>query len=511
MNQYIKNNFNKIINIFILLQPFLDLITGICVNTLNTSITIGIIIRILFLLFIMYTTTFIYKKRLSTTSYIILILYSIFFITGVIVYKDNVLFNELQGLLKAIYFPIILVSLYDLKDEYRVSKMTLFTTLIIYLIFILIPNALGIGYATYKITKAGSLGFFNSANEISGILSLLTPTMFIIIKDLKNKLLKVIIPIIYLIVILTIGTKTPLLVLFITIGFSFLYYIITCIKKKTYKPIFIASTTILVGICSLLLILPKTTFYKNIEVHLDYLEVDNILDIFKEKELIDHFIFSQRLTFLEHKAATYSEATLYENIFGIGYTNNKKVSKLIEMDYFDILYSHGIIGFLIVFTIYFIILYKLLREKQKLTFERYMVKVSIFLILLLSFFTGHIITSPAVSLISIILILETYKQEKKNLLFTAVNLKVGGIETSLINLLNNLYNEKYNVRVILEEKIGELLTKVNDNAEVEELKVSNNKNILIRKLINFSRKLQFTIFNYNNYDFSCCYATYSFC
>ena len=510
MNQYIKNNFNKIINIFILLQPFLDLITGICVNTLNTSITIGIIIRILFLLFIMYTTTFIYKKRLSTTSYIILILYSIFFITGVIVYKDNVLFNELQGLLKAIYFPIILVSLYDLKDEYRVSKMTLFTTLIIYLIFILIPNALGIGYATYKITKAGSLGFFNSANEISGILSLLTPTMFIIIKDLKNKLLKVIIPIIYLIVILTIGTKTPLLVLFITIGFSFLYYIITCIKKKTYKPIFIASTTILVGICSLLLILPKTTFYKNIEVHLDYLEVDNILDIFKEKELIDHFIFSQRLTFLEHKAATYSEATLYENIFGIGYTNNKKVSKLIEMDYFDILYSHGIIGFLIVFTIYFIILYKLLREKQKLTFERYMVKVSIFLILLLSFFTGHIITSPAVSLISIILILETYKQEKKNLLFTAVNLKVGGIETSLINLLNNIDYEKYNVRVILEEKIGELLTKVNDNAEVDELKVSNNKNILIRKLINFSRKLQFTIFNYNNYDFSCCYATYSF-
>ena len=510
MNQYIKNNFNKIINIFILLQPFLDLITGICVNTLNTSITIGIIIRILFLLFIMYTTTFIYKKRLSTTSYIILILYSIFFITGVIVYQDNVLFNELQGLLKAIYFPIILVSLYDLKDEYRVSKMTLFTTLIIYLIFILIPNALGIGYATYKITKAGSLGFFNSANEISGILSLLTPTMFIIIKDLKNKLLKVIIPIIYLIVILTIGTKTPLLVLFITIGFSFLYYIITCIKKKTYKPIFIASTTILVGICSLLLILPKTTFYKNIEVHLDYLEVDNILDIFKEKELIDHFIFSQRLTFLEHKAATYSEATLYENIFGIGYTNNKKVSKLIEMDYFDILYSHGIIGFLIVFTIYFIILYKLLREKQKLTFERYMVKVSIFLILLLSFFTGHIITSPAVSLISIILILETYKQEKKNLLFTAVNLKVGGIETSLINLLNNIDYEKYNVRVILEEKTGELLTKVNDNAEVDELKVSNNKNILIRKLINFSRKLQFTIFNYNNYDFSCCYATYSF-
>ena len=297
-----------------MLQPVLDLITGLCVNVFKIDITLGIIIRMLFLFYIMFTTIFIYKKKLSFYIYLSIFLYSILYLIGIIIYKDGVVFNELQGLLKALYFPIILISLYDLKDEYRVSKMTLFTTLIIYLIFILIPNALGIGYATYKITKAGSLGFFNSANEISGILSLLTPTMFIIIKDLKNKLLKVIIPIIYLIVILTIGTKTPLLVLFITIGFSFLYYIITCIKKKTYKPIFIASTTILVGICSLLLILPKTTFYKNIEVHLDYLEVDNILDIFKEKELIDHFIFSQRLTFLEHKAATYSEATLYENI-----------------------------------------------------------------------------------------------------------------------------------------------------------------------------------------------------
>ena len=38
-------------------------------------------------------------------------------------------------------------------------------------------------FDTYKVTKAGSLGFFNAANEISGIISLLTPIMFVTIKS----------------------------------------------------------------------------------------------------------------------------------------------------------------------------------------------------------------------------------------------------------------------------------------------------------------------------------------
>jgi len=34
---------------------------------------------------------------------------------------------------------------------------------------IFIPTFLDVGYKTYEVTKKGSLGFFNSANEISGI------------------------------------------------------------------------------------------------------------------------------------------------------------------------------------------------------------------------------------------------------------------------------------------------------------------------------------------------------
>ena len=241
---------------------------------------------------------------------------------------------------------------------------------------------------------------------------------------------------------------------------------IVWIKNKKYQPILYTALVIIVGLSSLLLILPKTTFYKNIKVHLDYLEVDNELDVFKDKELIDHFIFSQRLTFFDKKAKNYADATLYQQLFGIGYTKNNKTTKLIEMDYFDILYSQGLIGFTLIFSIYLLVLYCVLRKKQKLTYDRYMLKLSLGLILILSLLTGHIITAPAVALITIMLKLSLSKRNKKNLLFTAVNFEIGGIENALINLLNNINYDKYNVDVILEENKGILLSKVNKNSKV---------------------------------------------
>ena len=414
MHKFIKQNLNIILVLFILLQPILDLITGICVNLLNLNITLGIIVRILFLIFLMYTTVFIYKKKLSLYSYLTLGIYSIFYLIGIIIYKDGVVFFELQGLLKALYFPLVLVSLYDLKEEILITNKILFITLFTYILLIIIPNTFGLGFDTYKITKSGNLGFFGAANEISGIISLLTPLMFIILKNLKNNILKIIYVILYLIVILTIGTKTPLLTLLITIGFSYLYYMFYCIKQKTYKPLIITGSIIVVALASLLLVLPKTNFYKNIKVHLDYLEVDNVVDIFKDESLIDHFIFSQRLTFLEAKSKDYKKASIYEKIFGIGYTEEKEQTKLIEMDYFDIFYSHGLIGFIAIIGIYFYILYKILINSKKNFFDSYMKKLSLFLILLLSLLTGHIITAPAVSIIAIVLIIdiEDYKKKK---------------------------------------------------------------------------------------------------
>ena len=224
-----------------------------------------------------------------------------------------------------------------------------------------------------------------------------------------NIILKIILGIVYLVVILMMGTKTPLLALCFTIGVFLAYLVIECIKKKKYKSIIISISILIVGVFGLILVLPKTNFYKNIKTHLDFLEVENITDVFKKKELIDHFIFSQRLTFLEKENKLYSKSNLYQKAFGIGYLNNGKETKMIEMDYFDIFYHHGVIGFLV----YFSILIYLFRKKIKFnkSFEGYMLRTSFLLILLLSFFTGHIITAPAVSIIVTILILKIFNKK----------------------------------------------------------------------------------------------------
>ena len=509
MEKLIKKNLNLIISIFILCLPIIDLITGLCLHIFNIEFTFGIIIKVLFLLIIMFISLFIYKKKVFL-PYLLILIYFIFYILGFILYKDTSLLPNIQSLIKTFYFPILLISLYPLRDEFRISKMTLFVTMFLYIILIFAPLTLGVGFKTYQITKAGTLGFYNSANEISGIISILTPIMFIMFKDIKNPIIKTILTFIYLVVILMIGTKTPLLSLFITIGFTILYLWTNSLKKKNYKPVLISFLGLVVAIIVLIIVIPKTNFYKNIETHLNYLKVDNITDVFEDEKLVDHFIFSQRLTFLNKKAYLYKKANTYQKLFGIGYLkDNNKPSKLIEMDYFDIYYSHGIVGFLVFFIPVLLILFKVLSPTKKMNYDRFMLDLSFLLIIFLAFFTGHIITAPSVSLVVTILMLMLARRKKKDLLFADKDMAMGGIETAQVNLLNNINYDKYNVTLILENKVGINLERINDKVIIKELKVSNNKITIIRKLINFIRKFNYMLINFYNYDFSCCYTTYS--
>ncbi|MBQ6323556.1 MAG: O-antigen ligase family protein [Bacilli bacterium] len=481
MNHFLKKNINLLLGVFILIQPVLDLLTGLCLHLLNINLTIGIIIRVLFLLLICYVTLFVFKKKKLLIPYSIIIIYCLLYIAGIIIYKDGGLFKEIQELVKTFYFPILLISFYSIRDEIRISKMTLFVTLFLYLIFIFIPLILGLGYQSYKITKAGTLGFYNSANEISGIISILTPIMLIIMTSSKKIIPRLILILMYLTVILMIGTKTPLLALIITCGFSLIYLWSKSIKERQFKNLFISILIVLICMSSLIIIIPKTNFYKNIETHLDFLELDNIGEVFEDEELIDHFIFSQRLTFFAKKARLYKKASTYQKLFGIGYLRNNKPTKMIEMDYFDIYYSHGLVGFLLFFSIFIYVLYKVLRKNDKMTYSRYMTFISLILIIFLAFFTGHIITAPSVSLIVIVIILSIEKREKLDVLL--INKSIDKINKKQ---LENIDYTKYNITLVI----------------AEESKNKINKNIIIKKQPN---KLLFKIFNYHNYDFSCCF------
>ena len=68
-------------------------------------------------------------------------------------------------------------------------------------------------------------------------------------------------------------------------------------------------------------------------------------------------------------------------------------------------------------------------EDISYTIERYMTDLSFLLIIVLSFFTGHIITAPAVSMIVTIIMLDLYRQDHKRILI------VGDIKLSKKKLI----------------------------------------------------------------------------
>ena len=506
MKETIKNNFSKYISIFLLISPIIDLLTGITRHISSLNISVGII-KILFLLFIVCVYLFIYKKKKLIPIYILIGIYSIMYIIGIYLYNTNLFINT-YNMIKVMYFPVLLITLYELREHIKISNMTIFTSIYLYLILIFIPLLLNMGYNSYKITKVGSAGLYNSANEISGLIGITTPILFIIFKE-NRKILNILLIIIYLFIITTIGTKTPLLSLLITLLISIIYIIKILIKNKSYKKL-ITLLVLLISIISIsILVIPKTNFYKNINTHINYLNIDNIDDI-KDPSITDHLIFSQRLTFLKDRIPLYNNSNIYSKLFGTGYTYKNKVLKTIEIDYFDIYISQGLIGFIIVISIFLYIMYKLLKPKKITNYNDLMYITSILLIVLLSIFTGHILTAPSVSFLVGIILLNINNHKKKDLLFTSVNLDIGGIEKALVNLVNRIDSNKYNIEIILEDKKGSLLDQINKNIIVKELKVSNNSNILIRKITNYLRKLSFKIINYHNYDFSCCYGTYSY-
>lgn len=151
-----------------------------------------------------------------------------------------------------------------------------------------------------------------------------------------------------------------------------------------------------------------------------------------------------------------------------------------------------------------------LAEKKQITNKSNYIYMIIFLIGVITISLECIDPIAPVTFLMAICANKGYIKDKKCLFFTSNDLSIGGIETSLVNLLNNINPKKYDVTLYLESKKGTLLNKVDKNIYIKKYKVYNLKLKILSKIINFTKRICFSIFNYNIYDFSCCYATYSY-
>ena len=93
----------------------------------------------------------------------------------------------------------------------------------------------------------------------------------------------------------------------------------------------------------------------------------------------------------------------------------------------------------------------------------------------------------------------------KKIAFFSKNLEIGGMEKALVNLLNSLV-DKYDIYLFLEEKKGPLLQIIDAKIHIVEYKISTSKNVIKRKIINFSKRLGFYLKYHNKFYFSCSYV-----
>lgn len=100
-------------------------------------------------------------------------------------------------------------------------------------------------------------------------------------------------------------------------------------------------------------------------------------------------------------------------------------------------------------------------------------------------------------------------KKTKKLLFAAHDMNLGGIETSLVNLLNYLAKKNYEITLVLENKEGIFLDTLDKKIEIIEYQPCKDENFLKRKCKNMVKRVRFMVKYKNRFDFSASFATYS--
>lgn len=421
ISHFLDKNMEFIIILFLFLQPFLDVFAGINQHFLNWNVEFNLIFRILFLLFSILYLLFFNRTKYRKISLIYLaglFLYSIFYALTVLYVKDlSVLFYEIKNLVLCFYFPILLLFFWNVYHQYKISIQLKYLVMIFacYIFFISIPNILHLSIDSYTQGKTGNSGWFNSANSVSSIISILLPFFIIYWKE-EKKLILVILSLFFFYAIFSMGTKVPILSIGIIVIINLIYFIYNWIKRKEYKKIVLSAITTILITLVIAFIIPKTSFYRNIKIHAEFLGIESISEIFTNPYYIDRFIFSDRLTFFDHTKEVYQNAEIIEKLVGIGYIENYSTdyisTKMVEIDYFDIFFRHGIIGFILYFMPVIILTYNSLKY-FKFSFNNINILISIMLIYLLALFSGHIFNVPSTSIfVAFILSFSNFKNNQ---------------------------------------------------------------------------------------------------
>ncbi|HDR7515157.1 O-antigen ligase family protein [Bacillus mobilis] len=440
------NYFPHFLLLFIVFQPILDLLTSFSIYVLHMSATVGIVVRFAFMLLALGYLLLHHKQQGAKKYILYLCLFGIVLAIGLVnnlMVKSPVSFGEeVKFILKSIY-PIVLlfgyiIALKELKNnEYAFHKIItyfLYATLILS-ISIIAAMATGTDFPSYPNSKIGSRGWFFAGNDLSSIFAIMFPIVVLYSVHKTTSFSKAyywIPTVLAMYASIMIGTKVGYGAIVITLGialfFLFIEYMIH--RKKEGKGFTYLVNTIVAAVVlgGLLVLTPQTPIAKNMSIHLQIYEYKKSVqeekdrkegkvvteEEHKEGELTDSemksLIYSDRDKFLKVYKQYYKEAPLSQKLFGMGYAGNYTTKmKLVEMDFHDLFFAFGIIGFLMYLLplLYFgiKIFIRLITNFKKLFSVKHMLLASTLVLSLgIGFMSGHVLTAPAVSIFFVVIL-----------------------------------------------------------------------------------------------------------
>ncbi|EOP06215.1 O-antigen ligase family protein [Bacillus sp. WC2507] len=434
------NSFPHFLLLFIVFQPILDLLTSFSIYVLHMSATVGIVVRFAFMLLALGYLLLHHKQHGAKKYILYLCLFGIVLAIGLVnnlMVKSPVSFGEeVKFILKSIY-PIVLlfgyiIALKELKNnEYAFHKIItyfLYATLILS-ISIIAAMATGTDFPSYPNSKIGSRGWSFAGNDLSSIFAIMFPIVVLYSVHKTTSFSKAyywIPTVLAMYASIMIGTKVGYGAIVITLGialfFLFIEYMIH--RKKEGKGFTYLVNTIVAAVVlgGLLVLTPQTPIAKNMTIHLQIYEYKKSVQEEKDRkegkvvtdeehkqgELTDSemksLIYSDRDKFLKVYKQYYKEAPLSQKLFGMGYAGNYTTKmKLVEMDFYDLFFAFGIVGFLMYLLplLYFgiKIFIRIITNFKKLFSVKHMLLASTLVLSLgIGFMSGHVLTAPAVSI-----------------------------------------------------------------------------------------------------------------
>jgi len=440
------NYFPHFLLLFIVFQPILDLLTSFSIYVLHMSATVGIVVRFAFMLLALGYLLLHHKQQGAKKYILYLCLFGIVLAIGLVnnlMIKSPVSFGEeVKFIIKSVY-PIVLlfgyiIALKELKNNefafHKIITYFLYATLILS-ISIITAMATGTDFPSYPNSKIGSRGWFFAGNDLSSIFAIMFPIVVLYSVHKTTSFSKVyywIPTVLAMYASIMIGTKVGYGAIVITLGIALFFLFIEYMmhRKKEGKGFTYLVNTIVAAVVlgGLLVLTPQTPIAKNMSIHLQIYEYKKSVQDEKDRkegkvvkeeehkqgELTDSemksLIYSDRDKFLKVYKQYYKEAPLSQKLFGMGYAGNYTTKmKLVEMDFHDLFFAFGIVGFLMYLLplLYFgiKIFIRLITNFKKLFSVKHMLLASTLVLSLgIGFMSGHVLTAPAVSIFFVVIL-----------------------------------------------------------------------------------------------------------